>query len=154
MIYSANLSTPLGIISLYANEDCLFEIAFGKCRETAANAVIMQAAEQLSEYFEKKRTKFELPLEISGTDFQKRVWQELLKIPYGTTISYAELAERAGNKKACRAAGSANGKNRLPIVIPCHRVISSDGKIGGYSGGLFVKRMLLEIEGITDIQEK
>jgi len=102
---------------------------------------------QLKEYFDGERKHFDLPLEIEGTEFQKRVWNELLKIPYGRTISYKELAVRLGDEKVIRAAASANGANPLPIVIPCHRVIGSDGSLIGYGGGLEIKEKLLVLEG-------
>jgi len=101
---------------------------------------------QLKEYFSGDRNNFDLPLEIEGTEFQKRVWNELLKIPYGRTISYKELAIRLGDEKVIRAAASANGANPLPIVIPCHRVIGSDGSLIGYGGGLEIKEKLLVLE--------
>ena len=103
--------------------------------------------EQLTEYFGGKRKNFDLPLEIVGTDFQKRVWKELEKIPYGETITYKELSIRLGDEKAIRAAASANGANPLSIIIPCHRVIGSDGSLIGYGGGLDVKEKLLQLEG-------
>jgi methylated-DNA-[protein]-cysteine S-methyltransferase len=102
---------------------------------------------QLTEYFKRKRKTFELPLEIIGTEFQKKVWDELLKIPYGKTISYKELSLRIGDLKSIRAVGKANGSNPLPIVIPCHRVIGTNGKLVGYGGGLGVKEKLLRLEG-------
>ena len=102
---------------------------------------------QMKEYFNGEREEFNLPLEIEGTDFQKKVWDELLKIPYGTTISYKELAVRLGDEKVIRAAASANGANTFPIVIPCHRVIGSNGSLVGYGGGLKIKEKLLTIEG-------
>ena len=102
---------------------------------------------QLKEYFNGERKQFDLPLEIEGTNFQKRVWNELLKIPYGRTISYKELAVRLGDEKVIRAAASANGSNPLPVVIPCHRVIGSDGSLIGYGGGLEIKEKLLVLEG-------
>jgi methylated-DNA-[protein]-cysteine S-methyltransferase len=102
---------------------------------------------QLKEYFCGERKQFDLPLEIEGTEFQKRVWNELLKIPYGRTISYKELSVRLGDEKVIRAAASANGANPLPIVIPCHRVIGSDGSLIGYGGGLEIKEKLLVLEG-------
>ena len=105
---------------------------------------------QLKEYFKGKRKEFDLPLEIEGTDFHKKVWNELLKIPYGKTISYKELAIRLGHEKVIRAAAKANGANPLPIVIPCHRVIASDGSLVGYGGGLKIKEKLLSIEGILE----
>ncbi len=102
---------------------------------------------QLKEYFSGERKQFDLPLEIEGTEFQKRVWNELLTIPYGRTISYKDLAVRLGDEKVIRAAASANGANPLPIVIPCHRVIGSDGSLIGYGGGLEIKEKLLILEG-------
>ena len=102
---------------------------------------------QLKEYFSGNRKHFDLPLEIEGTKFQRRVWNELLKIPYGRTISYKELAVRLGDEKVIRAAASANGANPLPIVIPCHRVIGSNGSLIGYGGGLEIKEKLLILEG-------
>ena len=102
---------------------------------------------QLQEYFSGERKQFDLPLEIEGTEFQKRVWNELLIIPYGRTISYKELAVKLGDEKVIRASASANGANPLPIVIPCHRVIGSDGSLIGYGGGLVIKEKLLVLEG-------
>jgi methylated-DNA-[protein]-cysteine S-methyltransferase len=102
---------------------------------------------QLKEYFNRQRKEFDLQLEIVGTDFQKKVWDELTKIPYGETISYGELAERMGNKNKMRAVAAANGANPIPIIIPCHRVIGADGSLTGYGGGLDVKKKLLELEG-------
>jgi len=109
--------------------------------------LLKEVIRQLDEYFKGKRECFELKLRPSGTEFQKRVWDELLKIPFGKTISYLELAERLGDKKVIRAAGTANGKNRIPVIIPCHRVIGSSGKLVGYSGGLHIKEWLLRHEG-------
>lgn len=102
---------------------------------------------QLLDYFKGERKVFNLPLEITGTEFQKKVWGELLKIPYGETISYKELAIRLGDEKVIRAAAHANGVNPLPIVIPCHRVIGSNGSLVGYGGGLHIKAKLLDLEG-------
>ena len=107
---------------------------------------LAEAVRQLREYFAGKRRDFDLPLALEGTDFQRKVWRKLQEIPYGETISYGELAKRVGNPKASRAVGSANGKNRIPIVIPCHRVIAGDGGLGGFGGGLTTKEKLLAIE--------
>ena len=107
---------------------------------------------QLQEYFNRKRKEFDLPLKIEGTNFQKRVWDELLKIPYGETISYKELAIRLGDEKVIRAAASANGLNPIPIVIPCHRVIGADGSMVGYGGGIEVKKKLLSLEGSRSME--
>lgn len=101
---------------------------------------------QLQEYFSGKRKKFDFDLEIKGTEFQKKVWYELLKIPYGEVITYKELAKRVGNDKASRAVGNANNKNKIGIVILCHRVIGSNHKLVGYAGGLDMKQFLIELE--------
>ena len=101
---------------------------------------------QLSEYFEGKRTSFDLPFGLEGTDFQKRVWAELLNIPFGKTRSYMEQAKALGDVKAIRAVASANGQNKIAIIIPCHRVIGSDGSLTGFAGGLHRKKWLLEFE--------
>jgi len=106
-----------------------------------------EAREQLLQYFERERNEFELKMSLIGTDFQKRTWQTLASIPYGKTWSYAELANKVGSPKAVRAVGSANGRNPLPIILPCHRVIGSDGTLTGFGGGLAVKKWLLEHEG-------
>ena len=107
---------------------------------------------QLKEYFNLKRKKFYIPLDIGGTEFQMKVWNELKKIPYGKTASYKEIAESIGNVKAVRAVGKANSKNPVPIIIPCHRVIEHSGKLGGYSGGLGIKEKLLELEGSLSME--
>jgi methylated-DNA-[protein]-cysteine S-methyltransferase len=111
------------------------------------NLIINKVFEQLQEYFNRQRIEFDVPLEIPGTEFQKRVWNELTKIPYGEIINYGELAKRMGDKNLMRAVAAANGANPIPIIIPCHRVIGSDGSLTGYGGGLNVKRKLLELEG-------
>jgi methylated-DNA-[protein]-cysteine S-methyltransferase len=108
--------------------------------------VLKETAKQIHDYLNGHRTKFSIPLHFEGTDFQCKVWEQLQSIPFGETISYSELAKRAGNPKAVRAAGSANGKNPFCIIVPCHRVIAKDGTIGGYAGGLARKRHLLAVE--------
>lgn len=107
---------------------------------------LLEAMHQLSDYFSGRRKEFDLPLIADGTDFQKSVWNQLKKVPYGKVVSYSDIAKRIKNQKAVRAVGSANGKNPFSIVVPCHRVIAADGTLGGYAGGLEVKRKLLEIE--------
>jgi methylated-DNA-[protein]-cysteine S-methyltransferase len=106
---------------------------------------------QLTEYFNNQRKTFIVPLDLQGSDFQVQVWNELLNIPYGKAISYKTLAERIGNKDSVRAVGKANGSNPVPIIVPCHRVINSNGSLGGYSAGLPVKIKLLELEGILNL---
>lgn len=114
--------------------------------EEADTALAREAIRQLDEYFAGTRRRFDLPLLLTGTPFQNRVWQTLQAIPYGETRSYAELAQAIGNPKAIRAVASANGSNPISILIPCHRVIGSDHKLVGYAGGLEAKRFLLELE--------
>ena len=105
-----------------------------------------QAADQLGQYFEGERKQFSLPLDLEGTDFQKRVLQAVQEVPYGATRSYQDIAERIGSPKAVRAVGNANRTNPLPLIIPCHRIIGSDGSMTGYGGGIDLKRKLLEFE--------
>lgn len=109
-------------------------------------AVLERAVRQVEEYLDGKRSQFDLPLEPIGTEFQRKVWRELARIPYGKTISYTELARKIRNERAVRAVGTANGRNPLSLVIPCHRVIAADGTLGGYAGGLEIKKRLLELE--------
>ena len=130
---------------LYADEECFSEDEI-EALSPQQKKIVKDCTRQLDEYFSGKRKVFDLPLDQSGTDFQKRVWNELMNIPYGKTISYLELAQRLGDVKSIRAAASANGKNNLVIVVPCHRVIGSNGSLTGYGGGLPRKKWLLEHE--------
>ena len=107
---------------------------------------------QLQEYFTRKRKEFKIPMDLTGTDFQKSVWKELQKIPYGKTVGYKKIAEHVGGVSYVRAVGKANNLNPLPIVIPCHRVINTNGKLGGYSLGLQLKERLLELEGNLSLE--
>jgi methylated-DNA-[protein]-cysteine S-methyltransferase len=111
-----------------------------------SDASFVAAREQLAEYFAGERQQFDVPLKLVGTAFQLRVWQELVRIPFGTTISYAQLAQRLGKPTASRAVGHANGRNPISIIVPCHRVIGADGKLTGYAGGVDKKRWLLALE--------
>jgi methylated-DNA-[protein]-cysteine S-methyltransferase len=111
-----------------------------------AEKLILDAVKQLTEYFAGKRKSFDIDLNFAGTTFQNRVWQALCEIPYGKTVAYKDIAKKIKNDKAVRAVGTANGKNPFCIIVPCHRVIAADGSIGGYGGGISVKRKLLEIE--------
>lgn len=113
---------------------------------TTDSPVLQQTILQLDEYFAGSRTQFDLPLSPAGTAFQQKVWQQLIQIPFAETITYLHLAKRLGNVKSIRAAASANGKNPLAIIIPCHRVVGADGKLTGYAGGLHRKQWLLEHE--------
>ena len=131
------------------DQDFTFIAQKSLSKSEPAEVLLIEALEQLTAYFKGERQAFDLPLDISlGTDFQQRVWQQLQKIPHGETISYATLAQRVGNPKGYRAVANANGRNPFSIIIPCHRVIASDGKLGGYTGGLDKKEYLLALEGV------
>ena len=114
--------------------------------ETHASDITQEAARQLDEYFERRRTTFDIPLLFAGTDFQKKVWRALLEIPYGQTLSYGEMARRLGLPKAVRAVANANGANAISIFAPCHRIIGSNRSLTGYGGGIEAKKFLLELE--------
>lgn len=114
-----------------------------------SDPLLRQAAAEMREYFQGKRQVFTVPFELDGTEFQCRVWEQLRRIPYGRTVSYAAIARSLGKPaSASRAVGGANGSNPLPVIVPCHRVLESNGKLGGYGGGVDVKRALLELEGV------
>lgn len=141
--------SPVGWLKLGAINNEIVQLDFCPMPdvvEKADNPVLKQCCKELDEYFAGKRKDFDVKISFAGTLFQNRVWQELSKIPYGKTISYADLAKATGRPKAYRAAGSANGKNPIAIIIPCHRVIASDGGLGGYSYGVEIKKQLLELE--------
>lgn len=148
MEYNSELSTDLGIIRIKSKGDLISDIYFADNEDYADNSclVIELCKAQLSEYFNGTRITFDLPLQIEGTEFRKKVWNELMNIAYGKTVTYLELARSIGDTKAVRAVGLANGKNRLAIVIPCHRVIGTDNKLTGYAGGLWRKQWLLNHE--------
>lgn len=154
MLFKKQIHSPIGKLTLVASNEGIREIVFPNSSVKNENALrkekhplLLQCEKELKEYFEGKRSEFSVPLEIEGTEFQKKAWKALTKIPYGKTKSYAEQAVRAGNYKAIRAIGAANGKNPIPIIIPCHRVIASTGHLHGFGGGLDRKQKLLEIEG-------
>jgi methylated-DNA-[protein]-cysteine S-methyltransferase len=154
------LASPIGALTLVAADGALAGVYMDAQRhlpaaeslgeparpDEPAAAPLAEAASQLAEYFAGERTEFELPLAAGGTDFQRRVWAALRDIPYGETISYGELASRIAVASACRAVGLANGKNPVAIIVPCHRVVGSDGSLTGYGGGLDRKRFLLALE--------
>jgi len=146
---SVYVNTPLGSARLEGDVNGLTALTVLESNEESSviiPEVLEEAVYQLKEYFEGKRRVFDLNLNPQGTDFQKKVWKALLEIPYGKTISYLELSKKLGDVKAIRAAASANGKNPLWIIIPCHRVIGSDGSLTGYAGGLHRKKWLLNHE--------
>jgi methylated-DNA-[protein]-cysteine S-methyltransferase len=147
------MDSPLGSLTLASSARGLASVQFGLNMpidgiiDDAAN---LEATEQLREYFDGKRTQFHLPLDVSGTPFQMAVWSELRKIPYGSTCSYIDIARSLGKPGAARAVGMANHENPIAVIIPCHRVVGSDGSLTGYAGGLHLKQQLLGIE--TQIQ--
>jgi len=143
--------SPVGILEITSDDRAITEVyilkEFPAKMQTSANPIIIEACKQFDEYFAGKRQEFNLPLSPQGgTPFQQTVWKQLQEIPYGKTISYAQLAQAINNPKACRAVGSANGKNPISIIIPCHRVIAADGSLGGYASGLVIKKQLLDLE--------
>lgn len=142
------LKTPLGTAYIEGDKNGVSKISIieADIEDSKLPVELETAVQQLTEYFEGKRREFDFKINPQGTDFQKRVWKELQKIPFGKTISYLELARALGDEKTIRAAASANGKNPLWIVVPCHRVIGSDGSLIGYAGGLGRKKWLLEHE--------
>ncbi len=160
-------STPFGelIIGVSGEALCLCDWRYRKLRSTIDNRLkksldaeyreadhplISETIAQLSEYLSGRRQSFQIPLTFTGSAFQQEVWQQLLKIPYGKTVSYLELARLLGNEKSVRAVASANGANAISIVVPCHRVTGSNGELTGYAGGLAAKRKLLELEGVKE----
>lgn len=148
------IASPVGPLVLFATEQGLAGVFFGNhepecgCPVDAAENPHLNATEcQLRDYFEKRREVFEIPFDPRGTDFQLSVWRELSRIPFGTTCSYGDIANRLGKPGAMRAVGLANGNNPISIIVPCHRVIGADGSLTGFGGGLAIKRQLLVHEG-------
>ncbi len=149
--------SPVGDLTLIANaaglsailweSDAQQRVSHDACRRDDEHPLLRDAELQLSEYFAGRRKTFELPLDFTGTEFQRRVWNALLKIPYGETRSYAQIAQYIGSPRAVRAVGAANGRNPICIVAPCHRVIGANGKLIGFAGGLHRKAHLLQLEG-------
>ncbi|HMS97384.1 MAG TPA: methylated-DNA--[protein]-cysteine S-methyltransferase [Saprospiraceae bacterium] len=148
MTYISSTTTPIGRLIFEAGDEALTSITIGTgVIEERPNAVIMEAIRQVQAYFKGSTTTFDLPLDFGdATPFQVKVWKELMNIPFGTTISYLQLAQKVGTEKHTRAVGLANGKNPLPIVVPCHRVIGSDRSLTGYALGLKTKLFLLNHE--------
>jgi methylated-DNA-[protein]-cysteine S-methyltransferase len=145
---SARILSPVGIIEISGSDDGIRSIIFRdkESEPTPVPANLQECADQLNEYFAGKRQSFHLKLDPRGTEFQLKVWEQLQHIPFGKTISYLELARMTGRESNTRAVGNANGKNKINIVIPCHRVIGSNGKLTGYGGGLWRKEILLKLE--------
>jgi methylated-DNA-[protein]-cysteine S-methyltransferase len=139
------VETPIGPLALTASPRGLLRVDW-EGRGGGDARMLERTAEQLQEYFAGRRTRFELPLDLAGTEFQRLAWMALADIPYGTTRSYAEQALQIGRPTAIRAVGAANGRNPLPIVLPCHRLVGSNGALTGFGGGLWRKRALLDLE--------
>ena len=152
------MASPVGVLKLVASDKGIVAILWENdkpnrvrlkyCVEKRDNPLLEEAEGQLNAYFAGKLEQFSLPLDIAGTEFQNKVWNALLTIPFGQTRSYQQIAQQIGHPKAMRAVGAANGKNPIPLVIPCHRVINSNGQLGGYSGALWRKEWLLKHEGV------
>jgi O-6-methylguanine DNA methyltransferase len=167
-LYQSTIDSPIGPLRLLSTSEGLAAILFGKgvrrkqdswIRRVFPGAKVEPAGraqrvfdKQIREYFEGRRRVFELVVDLRGTDFQKKVWAEVARVPYGQTVSYGEIAHLMGKPKAVRAVGAANGANPIPFVIPCHRVIGSDGSLTGYGGGLKNKRWLLAHEGVLRVE--
>ncbi len=168
VLYVDEMESPLGILTMVATDAGLCQIQFGSfsSNDTTIKARLkkmgltgelqhctenlQQVKRQLHEYFNRKRTAFELPLHLCGTPFQKKVWEALLQIGYGETRSYKQVAQSVGAPKAVRAIGGANNQNPIPVIVPCHRVIGSNGNMVGYGGGLDKKELLLSLEGTIE----
>lgn len=150
------MNSPVGLLKLVANDSALVAVLWenenpkrvrlAELIEDQQHPILLETQKQLNEYFAGQRQKFELALDFEGTEFQQKVWQALLSIPFGETRSYKDIAEQIGNVKAVRAVGAANGKNPISIIAPCHRVVGANGKLVGFAGGLENKDILLKIE--------
>ena len=152
------VASPVGKLRLVASEKGLVAIDVRNNTQVvttpnaSAEAILIKTKKQLEQYFAGKRTSFDVALDLVGTEFQVQAWRALCRIPFGKTISYGQQAANIKKPKAFRAVGSANGKNPIPIIVPCHRVVSSDGSLGGYSLGLKMKKQLLALEGVSEAE--
>ena len=146
------LSSSVGIRKIFLNSKKQKKDLSKATKLRSDDPYLFNTFDQLKEYFIRTRKVFDIPLDLEGTDFQMKVWNEIKKIPYGKTRSYKYIAEKLGDAKSIRAVGKANGQNPIPIIIPCHRVIGSNGTLTGYAGGLDVKEKLLEIEGSRSLE--
>lgn len=149
ILYLSYYESPIGILQINATEENITQVLFVASKTThhsRITPILKQCEQQLDEYFGQERQEFELPIRPVGTPFQLSVWEELKKVPYGSTCSYQEIAKRIRNPRAVRAVGSANGKNPIAIIIPCHRIIGAHGQLVGYGGGLWRKEWLLRHE--------
>ena len=148
--YIAYYNSEIGLIEITGTEEGILSVRFVEDttkKNTESHPCIQECVAQLDEYFRGKRREFSVNLILQGTEFQKQVWQQVMTIPFGKTVSYQDIAVAIGKPKACQAVGNANGKNKIPIIIPCHRVLGNTGKLTGYGGGLWRKEWLLQHEG-------
>lgn len=157
--FKTYFQSAIGLIEIVSNEEAIKALYFiddetqvEPINQASEPNILQECLTQLEDYFNGRRTDFALKLDPDGTSFQKAVWRELLNIPYGQTASYLDIARLVGNTQAVRAVGAANGQNKISIIIPCHRVIGSNGKLTGYGGGLWRKAWLLQHEGILNTQ--
>ena len=153
------MSSPVGKLTLVASKNGLVAIDVRNnakqvvtAKDASAQSILLKTKKQLEQYFAGKRTSFDVALDLVGTEFQVKAWRALCRIPFGKTITYGQQASNIKNPKAFRAVGSANGKNPIPIIVPCHRVVASDGSLGGYSLGLKMKKQLLALEGVSEAE--
>ena len=153
------IASPVGKLRLVASEKGLVAIDVRNsvkqvvtAKNPSAQTILIKTQKQLEQYFAGKRTSFDVALDLVGTEFQVQAWRALCRIPYGKTISYGQQAANIKKPKAFRAVGSANGKNPIPIIVPCHRVVAGDGSLGGYSLGLKMKKQLLALEGVSEAE--
>jgi methylated-DNA-[protein]-cysteine S-methyltransferase len=149
-MYKAYYNSPIGIVEIVSDEKNIIELSFVE-NATGSNLqavpeILKSALQQIEEYFQGKRSEFDLKLKAEGTEFQQKVWKSLIEVPYGNTACYGEIAAAVGNSKASRAVGGANNKNKIAIIIPCHRIVGADGSLTGYAGGLWRKEWLLKHE--------
>ena len=153
------MSSPVGKLTLVASKNGLVAIDLRNnakqvvtAKDASAQSILLKTKKQLEQYFAGKRTSFDVALDLVGTEFQVKAWRALCRIPFGKTITYGQQASNIKKPKAFRAVGSANGKNPIPIIVPCHRVVASDGSLGGYSLGLKMKKQLLALEGVSEAE--
>ena len=148
-LYYAYFDSPIGLVEVSGTDSAILSVEFVDSEQVnyESNGYVKQAADQVAEYFAGHRQNFNMNLEFDGTDFQRRVWQALLSVPYGETVSYQDIANAIENPRAVRAVGAANGQNPISIVVPCHRIIGSNGQLTGYGSGLWRKEWLLNHEG-------
>ena len=145
-VYQCGYHSPVGELTLSATDQFLYQVEFKKTRHNNECEILKQTKREFDFYFKGRLKQFSIPLFMDGTEFQKKVWKELLNIPYGKTMTYKEQAEKIANKNYVRAVAGANNKNKIPIIIPCHRIIGSDGSLVGYAAGIKVKKYLLAHE--------